>query len=218
MEHVVFFSETPGEPEFRRGGDLEEAVRLVERLRNDRGISDVSLHALTPVPVSFRTYYRVEVALGDPTGSGEAVSEPAPERDAEAVLPPAAAPSVAPSIALAPEPEYSLDSFASFAALPEPAPESVLTLLPPPVETDGILGLAPDDADRADDADLPFLLADEGDVPFLLADEGVALGADDEAPPAEETAERGAAAPFGVPAPPARAEADPERSLGSFPH
>ncbi|MDQ1672122.1 MAG: hypothetical protein QOC98_684, partial [Frankiaceae bacterium] len=49
MEHVVFFSEDSGQSEFRRVGDLESAVRLVESLRNERGIADVTVHALTPV-------------------------------------------------------------------------------------------------------------------------------------------------------------------------
>ena len=56
MEHVVFFSESSGDAAFRRVGGLEEAVRLVESLRNERGITDVAVHALTPVPVTFRTY------------------------------------------------------------------------------------------------------------------------------------------------------------------
>jgi hypothetical protein len=36
-------------------------VRVVEHLRNDLGITDPSVFALTPVPVAFRTYSRVEV-------------------------------------------------------------------------------------------------------------------------------------------------------------
>src|ERR1700712_5457595 len=78
MEHVVFFSQDSGQSEFRRVGDLESAVRLVESLRNERGIADVSVHALTPVPVSFRTYYRVEVAGADlsSAASPEATARP----------------------------------------------------------------------------------------------------------------------------------------------
>jgi hypothetical protein len=62
MEHVVFFTETSGKPAFTRVTDLDEAIHVVERLRNERGITDAEMHSLTPVPVSFRTYYRVEVA------------------------------------------------------------------------------------------------------------------------------------------------------------
>ena len=61
MEHAVFFPAPDGTPAFRRVASLEEAVRLVEHLRNVEGVSSVSVHALTEVPLSFRAYYRVEV-------------------------------------------------------------------------------------------------------------------------------------------------------------
>lgn len=61
MEHVVFFPAGDGSPAFRRVPTLDEAVRMVEHLRNVEGLSTVSVHALTEVPLSFRAYYRVEV-------------------------------------------------------------------------------------------------------------------------------------------------------------
>jgi hypothetical protein len=61
VEHVVFFPAPDGAPAFRRVPDLEQAVRLVEHLRNVEGINEVSCHALTEVPLAFRAYYRVEV-------------------------------------------------------------------------------------------------------------------------------------------------------------
>ena len=61
MEHVVFFPAPDGSPAFRRIPSLEEAVRLVEHLRNVEGVSSVSVHSLTEVPLAFRAYYRVEV-------------------------------------------------------------------------------------------------------------------------------------------------------------
>lgn len=61
MEHVVFFPAPDGSPAFRRLGTAEEAVRFVEHLRNAEGISAVSLHTLTEVPLAFRTWYSVEV-------------------------------------------------------------------------------------------------------------------------------------------------------------
>ncbi len=60
MEHAVFFPAPDGTPAFRRLPSLEEAVRLVEHLRNVEGVSSVSVQALTEVPLSFRAYYRVE--------------------------------------------------------------------------------------------------------------------------------------------------------------
>jgi hypothetical protein len=61
VEHVVFFPAHDGSPAFRRVANLEDAVRLVEHLRNIEGVNEVSCHALTEVPLSFRAYYRVEV-------------------------------------------------------------------------------------------------------------------------------------------------------------
>ena len=63
MEHVVFSAAVDGVgEEFRRVSSLDEAVRVVEHLRNDLGYrADASVFELTPVPLAFRTYYRVEV-------------------------------------------------------------------------------------------------------------------------------------------------------------
>lgn len=104
MEHVVFFPAPDGSPAFRRVAALEDAVRLVEHLRNVEGASEVSVHALTEVPLAFRAYYRVEL--------------PAPV-EAEAPAP------VAP---LAPEPE-PLQALVPEQA-PEPAVLPVLELAP----------------------------------------------------------------------------------------
>ena len=87
MEHVVFFPAPDGSPAFRRVPSLEEAVRLVEHLRNVEGVASVSVHALTEVPLAFRAYYKVEVPAdaaavpAQPAGEPEAVpavAEPAP--------------------------------------------------------------------------------------------------------------------------------------------
>ncbi len=82
MEHVVFFPAADGSPAFRRVPTLDEAVRLVEHLRNVEGLSTVSVHALTEVPLSFRAYYRVEV----PTDAvpAQPLGEPAVEPVARA--------------------------------------------------------------------------------------------------------------------------------------
>lgn len=64
MEHVVFFPAPDGAPAFRRVPSLDEAVRLVEHLRNEEGVNSVSVHALTEVPLAFRAYYKVEVPAG----------------------------------------------------------------------------------------------------------------------------------------------------------
>src|SRR5213080_1733376 len=74
MEHVVFHPGPDGAPAFRRFGSLEDAVRFVEHLRNVEGVSEVSVHALTPVPVAFRAYYKVEVPVSELPAEPEAAS------------------------------------------------------------------------------------------------------------------------------------------------
>jgi|SRR3954447_14343335 len=76
MEHVVFHPGPDGAPAFRRFGSLEEAVRFVEHLRNAEGVSEVSVHALAPVPVAFRAYYKVEVPVDQVPVDVPAPSEP----------------------------------------------------------------------------------------------------------------------------------------------
>jgi hypothetical protein len=90
MEHVVFSAAQDGAgEEFRRVASLDEAVRVVEHLRNDLGITDPSVFALTPVPVAFRTYYRVEVpGLSEPAVEEPALDEAAPAELSSLELPP----------------------------------------------------------------------------------------------------------------------------------
>jgi hypothetical protein len=78
MEHVVFSAAEGGVgEEFRRVSSLEEAVRVVEHLRNDLGVMEPSVYALTPVPLAFRTYYRVEMPAPQLPTSQLPVAEPA---------------------------------------------------------------------------------------------------------------------------------------------
>src|SRR4051794_22463197 len=65
MEHAVFYPGPDGAPAFRRLASLDEAVRFVEHLRNVEGVEDVAVEMLTPVPLAFRPYYRVEVPAAD---------------------------------------------------------------------------------------------------------------------------------------------------------
>jgi hypothetical protein len=97
MEHVVFHSTPDGTPAFRRFGSLDEAVRFVEHMRNVEGVEDATVHVLTPVPLSFRAYYKVEV----PTFESLA-TVPAQAVDAEPVEVPVA--EMAPGDVM-PEPE-----------------------------------------------------------------------------------------------------------------
>ena len=110
MEHVVFSPGPDGTPGFHRFSSLEEAVGYVEHLRNVEGVEDVSVHALTPVPVAFRAYYKVEVpAMG---------FAPAVEPSVEAPVDPAAA---APAMPEQPMPEQPMPE----QSMPDPADDMV---------------------------------------------------------------------------------------------
>ena len=118
MEHVVFSAAVDGAgEEFRRVSSLDEAMRVVEHLRNDLGIEDAAVFSLTPVPLAFRTYYRVEVSEVSPAAPvsqpvvAEAVSdEPAlAEVPQLAELPATLAPGLEPRES---ESEHSLGYFA----------------------------------------------------------------------------------------------------------
>ncbi|HEY5050449.1 MAG TPA: hypothetical protein VII50_06080 [Acidothermaceae bacterium] len=61
MEHVVFFPAPDGAPAFRRLATVDDAARFVEHLRNVENVSEASVHTLTEVPLSFKTWYRVEI-------------------------------------------------------------------------------------------------------------------------------------------------------------
>ena len=105
MEHVVFFPAHDGSPAFRRVANLEDAVRLVEHLRNIEGVNEVSCHALTEVPLAFRAYYRVEVPAG-----AEVPAQPAAEVPAQPVVEEAAeVPALSDAVA-APQAEAELSS------------------------------------------------------------------------------------------------------------
>ena len=87
MEHVVFFPAPDGAPAFLRVATLEEAVRLVEHLRNSEGIAEVAVHPLgAEVPLAFRAYYRVEVP-GAPTEQAPAAAVEAPAVEAPLLEP-----------------------------------------------------------------------------------------------------------------------------------
>lgn len=78
MAYVIFFTDSTGTPAHQRTERLDDAVGAVEHLRNDLEVTDAEIHELSSVPVTFKTYYRVEVPTGD---------APAGEPTAAAVIP-----------------------------------------------------------------------------------------------------------------------------------
>ncbi|MCU1599582.1 MAG: hypothetical protein JWO22_291 [Frankiales bacterium] len=80
MEHVVFFPAHDGTPAFRRVSSLEDAVRLVEHLRNVENVAELSVHSLSEVPLAFKAFYRVEVPGDVPAGDAPVAEVPSQEQ------------------------------------------------------------------------------------------------------------------------------------------
>lgn len=119
MEHVVFFTAPDGATAFRRVAGLEDAVRMVEHLRNVEGVQQVSVHPLgQEVPLAFRTWYRVEVPVDE-------VAAPVPQQ--------AAALEVRPVPALAVEEPVEQAPVAEAVVEPEPVAEPVVEPVVEPV-------------------------------------------------------------------------------------
>src|SRR5213079_75274 len=76
MTHMVIFRHPEGKAGYHQAENVDDAVRFVERLRNQEHVTDARIFRMEEVPIEFRTYYKVELA-----------SAPAPA--------PAAAPAVA---------------------------------------------------------------------------------------------------------------------------
>ncbi|HVS67633.1 MAG TPA: hypothetical protein VHE56_03710 [Mycobacteriales bacterium] len=84
MEHVVFYQSAQGAPAFRRLASLDDAVSFAEHLRNVEGVTEFSVFSMSPVTLSMRAYYHVEVSAGDAPAAA----------DAAATAPPAAPPAL----------------------------------------------------------------------------------------------------------------------------
>ena len=61
MDHLVRFTTSEGRDAQHVAGSLDDALRFVERLRNTEEASVVKVFRLQEVPISFKTYYKVEV-------------------------------------------------------------------------------------------------------------------------------------------------------------
>lgn len=92
MTHMVIFRSVEGKPGYHQTDDLDAAIRFVEHLRNEEGVSDARIFVMQEVPIEFRTYYKVEVAgrpgpvpvppvggFGEDRGAEVTAEPPAPE-------------------------------------------------------------------------------------------------------------------------------------------
>lgn len=74
MSHMVIFQTPDGNPGYNQFETLDEAVRFVEKLRNEQSVETARMFALEEVKFDFKPYFRVEldppaVGTGTPTES-----------------------------------------------------------------------------------------------------------------------------------------------------
>lgn len=76
MDHQVRFTTDEGREGQHTAETLDDALRFVERLRNSEAISEVRVFRVQEVPISFRTYFKVELAAeAEPPARTEAEPE-----------------------------------------------------------------------------------------------------------------------------------------------
>ena len=71
MSHMVIFRTPEGKPGYQPAETVQDAVQVVERLRNEEGVENVRIFRLEEVQFELRPYYKVELA-------GAGASEDAP--------------------------------------------------------------------------------------------------------------------------------------------
>ena len=84
MAHMVVFRSNEGKPGYHQADALDEAIRFVERLRNQEQVTEARIFRLQEVPIEFKTYYRVEVTPGEDGPSNGAADAVGPDAGDEA--------------------------------------------------------------------------------------------------------------------------------------
>lgn len=82
MSHMVIFRTPEGKPGYQPAETIEEAVEVVERLRNDDGVDNVRIFRLDEVIFEYKPYYKVEIAGSASSPTGSDASSPATTSDA----------------------------------------------------------------------------------------------------------------------------------------
>jgi hypothetical protein len=111
---MVIFQTPDGNPGYNQFETLDEAVRFVEKLRNEQSVETARMFALEEVTFDFKPYFRVQL---DPPAvtSGQRNDSPVPS-SSQPSAPPAAPSNSAPSNGQAP--------YSPPAAAPAPTPAS----------------------------------------------------------------------------------------------
>lgn len=61
MSHIVIHDDAKGVTQYQQFGELEKAIALVERLRNDEGVDNARLYELDEVVFEMKPYFKVEI-------------------------------------------------------------------------------------------------------------------------------------------------------------
>jgi hypothetical protein len=70
VSHMVIFRTPEGKPGYQPAETVEDAVAVVERLRNDEGVENVRIFRLEELSFEYRPYYKVELAGVASSGDG----------------------------------------------------------------------------------------------------------------------------------------------------
>lgn len=72
MSHMVIFRTPEGKPGYQPAETVQDAVAVVERLRNDEGVENVRIFRLEELTFEYRPYYKVEIAgVTEPAQAGD---------------------------------------------------------------------------------------------------------------------------------------------------
>lgn len=77
MSHMVIFRSSEGKAGYHQAEGLDDAVRFVERLRNNENVEQARIFRMEEVTFEYRPYFRVEVGGGaGPAPEAEHPQEP----------------------------------------------------------------------------------------------------------------------------------------------
>ena len=130
MSHMVIFQTPDGNPGYNQFETVDEAVRFVEKLRNEQDVENARMFALEEVKFEFKAYYKVELPMLNRTNPPAPSDIPAPAQPDASVAPSFAAGDDADSPVGATASAGRLDDMASFGGATAPSP-TFLAAAPP---------------------------------------------------------------------------------------
>ncbi len=122
---MVIFQTPDGNPGYNQFESLEEAVRFVEKLRNEQSVETARMFALEEVKFEFKSYFRVEL---DPLMVGPGGSEPSHQNGSESSSSPFGGPPRAETSGFAPPPPVEPPPVAEPAGVGAPPPPTFMTV------------------------------------------------------------------------------------------